>query len=89
MAAVTGVTVDPVTVAGTPDTVDPYAIVNPYWKVTVVEVPFAFTVPFKVAVVSPIPEAAVVTTVGGRELVVKVISLPFVVPFEFTPLTLQ
>ena len=43
----------------------PYATVRPISKVTVVEYPFAFTVPFRVAPVEEIAVAAVVVTVGG------------------------
>jgi hypothetical protein len=85
-AADTAVTVFPVTVAGTPGTIVPYAVVRPYSKVTVDNEPFALTVPFRVAVVPVTAVAAVVTTAGGGPVVVKVISFPFDVPFELTPL---
>jgi hypothetical protein len=40
-------------------------MVSPYWNVTVVEAPFAFTVPFSVAVVVVTLVAASVVTTGG------------------------
>ena len=86
MAADTAVTVFPVKVGGTPDTIVPYAVVRPYSKDTVEKELFALTVPFRVAVVPVIAVAAVVTTVGGGPVVVKVISFPLDVPFALVPL---
>jgi hypothetical protein len=64
MAAETGVGVLPVTGEGTPGTVVPYPVVNPYSKVTAVEMPLASIVPLSVAVVPVTPVAPPVTTVG-------------------------
>ena len=60
----------------------------PYSKVTVVEAPPASTVPFNVADVEVIPVAAVVVTTDRTGGVIKVISVPLVVPIELMPMTL-
>ena len=64
-AALTGVTVFPLTGDCAAVTVEPYPVVRPYSNVTVVEAPFAFTVPLRVAPVEVMELAAVVTTVGA------------------------
>ena len=89
MLAETAVAVFPVTGLGTPAATFPKAGVGPHWKVTVVEEFCAVTVPFRVAVVVPILVAALVTTIGGAAAVVKVISLPLVVPPALVPFTLK
>ena len=88
MLALTGVTVFPVTVAGTPGTMVPYAVVRPYSNVTAVDAPPAFTVPFNTADEEVSDVAAVVTTDGNVGAVANVISSPFVVPFALAPRTL-
>ena len=74
--AETAVGVLPVTVAGMPGIVVPYAVEVPYAKDTDEEPLFAFTVPLSVAVADVIAVAAVVTTVGGGLIVVNWISDP-------------
>jgi hypothetical protein len=75
----------PLTVAGTPGTVVPYAAVRPYSKETVVDVLLALIIPFNVARTFVTLVAALVVTVGGMAAVVKVISPPQEFPAELTP----
>ena len=60
----------------------PYAVLDPYSKVTVVAVPFELTMPFNVAEVAVTALAAVVVTVGesGQAAVVNWRSAPLIVP---------
>jgi hypothetical protein len=72
---------DPASAAGVGFFV-PYDVEVPYSTYHEVVWPFGFTVPPRVAVVGPTPEAGVVTATGG-DAVVKRPSLPFVVAEEF------
>jgi hypothetical protein len=89
MAALTGVVVFPVTGEGTPGTLVPYEVVNPYSKKTAVDAPPAFTVPFSVADVEVTRVAAVVITFGRIAGVVKVESAPLMVSVAVVPFTLK
>ena len=62
----------PETVGGIAATVVPYAVVNPYSKLSVTVRVFGFTLPFSVAVVPVIDDARVVTKIGGGWVPVKV-----------------
>jgi hypothetical protein len=70
-ATLTAVSLLPVTGLWSAVTVDPYATVVPYSKVTVIESPLALTVPFNVAPVDPTAVAAPVVAVGAEALVVN------------------
>jgi hypothetical protein len=61
----------PLTVAGVAAMVESYEVVRPYWNDTAVVLPQAFTLPFKVADVSPIPLAATVATTGRGGATIK------------------
>ena len=61
----------------------PYDTVGPYSNIPVVDAPFGFAVPFKVAPVAVMLPATPVVTVGGQAVVVKITSGPFVVPPTF------
>ena len=77
-AALTAVSVLPVTGLWAATAILPYPVSNPYSKVTVVAELPAFTVPFRVAEIVPMAVAALVVAVGAVPTVpmVKVISRP-------------
>ena len=57
----------------------PYPVLVPYSKMTVVAWPFGTTLPFSVALVSPIPDADFVVTEGATDAT-NVLSAPWLVP---------
>ena len=70
--AVTVVARIPETVDGVAETVEPYAVVKPYSKITEAAALFAFTVPFSVTPLEERAVTAAVVTVGAITGVVKV-----------------
>ena len=67
---------------------EPYEVVSPYSKVTVVDELLAFTLPFRVTVVFAIDVGSSVIA-DGTDKVVNVISSPLEVPSVFVAVTLK